>query len=344
MIFKRQSLKAMGVVLLLLFHLFIVSADIKKPVFGLVIHGGAGTIAKGELSEKEAQLYHQTLKRALQTGQKILQQGGSSVLAVEQVIKILEDSPLFNAGKGAVFTHAGTNELDASVMDGATQKAGAAAGLTRVKNPISLAVAIMNHSQHVFLTGQGAEEFAAAMKLPLVKPEYFYTEKRWLDWQKKKNAEKSQPTPTAINGNNQTQYLGTVGAAALDIHGNLAAGTSTGGMTMKRYGRVGDSPVIGAGTYANNKTCAVSATGHGEYFIRLVVAHTISALMEYKGLSLAQAAEEVIINQLGRMGGDGGVIAMDKTGVPVMVFNTNGMYRGYLDRNGQCITKIFKDE
>ncbi|RMI19351.1 MAG: isoaspartyl peptidase/L-asparaginase, partial [Calditrichaeota bacterium] len=275
--------------------------------------------------------------------------GGSSLDAVEQTIRVLEDSPLFNAGKGAVFTNAGTNELDASIMDGATLQAGAVAGVKRVKNPISLARLVMEKSPHVMLAGDGADAFAKENGLELVDPHYFYTEQRYQQWQrvlqreKEKQQSQSRAAPDAASSEADEPPLGTVGVVALDKQGNLAAGTSTGGMTNKRWGRVGDSPIIGAGTYADNRTCAVSCTGHGEYFIRLNVAHDISALMAYKGLSVQEAAEEVILKKLTQLGGTGGVIAIDRNGNIAMPFNTSGMYRGYWLEGGEPVVKIYRE-
>ena len=313
--------------------------------FGLVIHGGAGTILKKNMTPELEKKYHLKLKEALQTGYDILKAGGTSVEAVEKTIRTLEDSPLFNAGKGAVFTAAGTNELDASIMEGKTLNAGAVAGVKHVRNPISLARKVMEISPHVMLTGQGAERFALKQKFQLVDKQYFFTQKRWDSMQriKERQKKKESPSPIAHLQVEPLPYLGTVGAAALDKSGNLAAGTSTGGMTNKKYGRVGDSPIIGAGTYANNNTCAVSATGHGEFFIRRVVCYDISALMEYKGLSLKEAADLVVKEKLVKMKGTGGVIAIDRQGNVAMPFNTAGMYRGYVLKDGKIITKIYSE-
>lgn len=299
--------------------------------FGIVIHGGAGTINKENISPEKEEAYKSKLNEALLTGYKILEFGGSSLDAIETVIKIMENSPLFNAGKGAVFTEEGTIELDVSIMDGKTLSAGAAAALKHVKNPITLARKIMENSPHVMLTGKGAEKFAKEQNLEMVDQEYFYTKERWDALQREKAKEQKSK-----------EKHGTVGAVALDMNGNIAAGTSTGGMTNKKWGRVGDSPIIGAGTYANNNTCGVSGTGHGEYFIRLGIAKDISALMEYKGLTLQQAAEEVI-NKLTDLGGTGGVIALDKNGNVAMPFNTSGMYRAYYISGSEPVVKIYKE-
>jgi beta-aspartyl-peptidase (threonine type) len=258
----------------------------------------------------------------------------------------MEDSPLFNAGKGAVFTNAGTNEHDASIMDGNTLNAGASAGTTTVRNPIDLARAIMDHSPHVMLAGKGAEHFAEEQGLQIVDPSYFFTERRFNALQKIKETEQVEldhDEKSAFYDPDIKDYkFGTVGCAALDMDGNLAAGTSTGGMTNKRWGRIGDAPIIGAGTYANNNTCAVSSTGWGEYFIRAMVAHDISALMEYKGMSLKDAAREVIHDKVGGLGGDGGIVAVDKNGNVAMEFNTAGMYRATMNDRGKMVIKIYK--
>ncbi len=307
--------------------------------FGMVLHGGAGTISKGDMTEEMEAQYRQKLTEALEKGHHILKKGGSSLDAVAGALIILENSPLFNAGKGAVFTNNGSNELDASIMDGRSLQAGAVAGVKTVKNPILLARKVMEKSPHVLLSGEGADTFARGQGLEIVDPDYFYTERRWKSLQKVKareNLGEPEKSPDKKHG--------TVGAAALDKFGNLAAGTSTGGMTNKRYGRIGDSPLIGAGTYANNETCAVSATGHGEYFIRAVVTHDISALMQYKGLSLQEAANRVIVDKLTALGGTGGVVAIDKKGNIAMPFNTKGMYRGWVDKKGNITVKIYRDE
>jgi L-asparaginase / beta-aspartyl-peptidase len=328
---KRLNLAA----LLLSFLIFTSDATFSQVSnkFGIVIHGGAGTILKSNMTLEKETEYVTKLNEALETGYKILNSGGTSLDAVNAAINLMEDSPLFNAGKGAVLTEKGVAELDASIMDGKTLMAGAVAGVKHVKNPINLARVIMEKSSHVLMISNGAEEFGRENNIEMVDTSYFITKERWDQYQKmlkrleeKKNAEKH----------------GTVGAVALDKNGNLAAGTSTGGMMMKKFGRVGDSPIIGAGTYANNNTCAVSATGTGEYFIRLGVAKDISSLMEYKNYSLQNAADEVI-SKLGKLGGDGGIIAIDKNGNFTMPFNTEGMYRGYYLSDGLPIVKIYKD-
>ena len=279
--------------------------------FSIAIHGGAGTITRKNMTPGKENAYRSKLKETLNVGYSILDKGGTSLDAVEATIRIMENSELFNAGKGAVFTNAGTNELDASIMDGSNLKAGAVARVKTVKNPISAARKVMEETWHVMLSGDGADKFAKEQGLDIVDPNYFYTQRRW-DSLKKIQVEKH----------------GTVGCVALDKHGNLAAGTSTGGLTNKRWGRVGDSPIIGAGTYANNQTCAVSGTGQGEYFIRGNVAYDVSAIMEYKGKSVGEAAQNVI-RKLSDMGGNGGIITMDSKGNISMPFNTAGMYRGF---------------
>ncbi len=300
--------------------------------FGLVIHGGAGTIERRNMTAANEEAHRAGLEQALRTGYDVLKKGGASLDAVEAAIHVLEDNPLFNAGKGAVFTHEGTNELDSSIMDGRTLKAGAVAGLRHIRNPISLARLVMERSPHVMLAGEGAEAFAKKMGIPSVDQKYFYTDERWQELQKKK----SSPGPVSDKDKH-----GTVGVVALDQAGNLAAGTSTGGTTNKEFGRVGDSPIIGAGTYANNRTCAVSCTGDGEYFIREVVAYDVSALMDYKGMPVQEAAQAVI-DKVGKLGGMGGLIAIDKQGNFAMPFNTSGMYRGMVDANGKISVEIYR--
>jgi len=298
----------------------------KTVVYGLVIHGGAGTITRKNMSSEKESAYSGKLTEALAAGFEILEKGGSSMDAVETTIRIMEDSPLFNAGKGAVFTNAGTNELDASIMDGSTMQAGAVAGVKTIKNPISAARKVMEETWHVMLAGDGADYFAKEQGLEIVNNDYFYTERRWKALQKAQDAEKH----------------GTVGCVALDRNGNLAAGTSTGGLMNKRWGRIGDTPIVGAGNYANNQTCGVSGTGQGEYFIRGNMAFDVSALMNYSSLSVEQAARQVIDKLSGR-GGRGGLIAMDKNGNIAMPFNTEGMYRGYHLNGSELIIKIYND-
>lgn len=326
--------------------------------FGIVIHGGAGTILKENMSDSLETEYKAKLKEAISVGYEILKNGGTSLEAVTQTINVMEDSPLFNAGKGAVFTHDGSNELDASIMDGATLNAGAVAGVKHIKNPIDLARDVMLKSEHVMLYGSGAEEFAGTLGYKMMDTTYFYTQNRYESLQKVLKKETAlQPEPhggkpgkLATSGINnfddpfiKNSKFGTVGCAALDKHGNLVAGTSTGGMTNKRFKRIGDAPIIGAGTYANNATCAVSATGWGEFFIRSVVAYDISALMEYKGMSLQDAAKEVIQKKVPALGGDGGIVAIDKDGNVAMEFNTAGMYRATMNAQGDLVIGIYKE-
>jgi beta-aspartyl-peptidase (threonine type) len=302
----------------------------------LVIHGGAGNITAANLPAETAALFAAKLNEVLRNGDSILNAGGTSLDAVESCVRMMEDCPLFNAGKGAVFNAEGKNELDAAIMDGKTGLAGAVAGVSAIRNPISAARAVMEKSAHVMLTGKGAETFAELQGLELVSPAYFFTQKRWDDYLKVKN---QQDSANAID-----KKHGTVGCVALDQYGNLAAGTSTGGMTYKKYGRVGDSPIIGGGTFADNNTCAVSATGHGEYFIRNVVAYDISARMKYKGSPLSEAADEVIMDKLKNMGGTGGIIAVDKNGNIAMPFNTPGMFRGYVKAGGETKVAMFGNQ
>ena len=316
-----------------------------KPHIGFVIHGGAGVIQRGSLSPNQEKAYRETLKEALMKGYNALLNGKTSIDAVEAAIKIMEDSPLFNAGKGSVFTANGKNELDASIMDGRTQNAGAVAGLHKVKNPIALARAVMEKSPHVMMIGDGAEKYAEELGITLVPEKYFWTQQRWNSLQriiKREETKKSRKESVENDLQGENNKFGTVGAVALDKYGNLAAGTSTGGMTYKKYGRVGDVPIIGAGTYANNATCAVSATGWGEFFIRLSVAKDIASLMEYKNMSLQKAADMVIHKKLQDLGGNGGIIAIDKRGNIVISFNSEGMYRAYIDENGKPVIKIYK--
>jgi beta-aspartyl-peptidase (threonine type) len=338
------------------------SAEGRRPQalqpFGFVIHGGAGTIERSRMTPEREAAYRSALTQALMAGHEVLRRDGNGLDAVIAAITILEDNPLFNAGKGAVFTSAGTNELDASLMDGRTLKAGAVAGLKRVKNPIKLARLVMEKSPHVMMVGEGAETFARQQGLEFVDPKYFFTEERWQQLQRRKQEEqekeKSAPAKRSDSsrprreGAEQAELLledkkfGTVGAVCLDKAGNLFAGTSTGGMTNKKFGRVGDSPIIGAGTYANNQTCAVSATGDGEYFIRAVVAHDVSALMQYGGKSLKEAGE-LVLEKVGKLGGGGGFVAIDHRGNFTMPFNTSGMYRGFIGPDGAANVMIYKD-
>jgi len=308
----------------------------ERAEYAIVIHGGAGTILKENMTSEKEAAYKQRMNEALDIGEKILKDGGNSMDAVVETIKHLEDSPLFNAGKGAVFTNAGINELDASIMDGKSLNAGAVGGISIVRNPITAARAVLENSNHVMLTGKGAETFAKEQELEIVDNKYFHTERRWNSLQKVKQKELEQQEAS------EDEKHGTVGCVALDKAGNIVAGTSTGGMTNKRYNRIGDSPIIGAGTYANNKTCGVSSTGHGEFFIRYVVAYDISALMEYKEMSLEDAANEVVMKKLVEAEGTGGIVALDKYGNIAMPFNTAGMYRGYAKPN-ERVVKIYKE-
>lgn len=319
----------------------------KTNDFAIIIHGGAGTILRKNMSPEKETAYKNKLKEAISTGYTILKNGGTSLDAVVKTIQVMEESPLFNAGKGAVFTHEETNELDASIMTGNDLNAGAVAGVTDVKSPIALAREIMENSPHVMLSGKGASVFAKESGLEIVDPGYFYEEKRFKSLQRVKEKMKSEldhDGKTAFyDADIQNSKFGTVGCVALDKHGNIVAGTSTGGMTNKRWNRIGDSPIIGAGTYANNKTCGVSSTGWGEYFIRLNVAHDISALMEYKNVSLQEACDEVIQKKLTKLGGTGGVVALDKNGNMVADFNTAGMYRAMMNDKGEMTIKIYKE-
>ncbi len=307
--------------------------------FGIAIHGGAGTILRSAMTPQKEKEYMKGIEEALLAGEQVLSRGGDSVSAVEAAVKKMEDHPLFNAGKGAVFTHDGKNEMDACIMEGKELKAGAVAGIQHVKNPVSLARAVMEKSEHVFLVGDGALQFAISSNLEIEKDDYFYVEQRYKQLQQAKETDQ-----TILDHTPDTEKkFGTVGAVALDIHGNIAAATSTGGMTNKRWGRVGDSPVIGAGTYANNKTCGISCTGHGEYFLRAVVAYDISCLMEYKRLTLKEACKQVVNDKLVKFGGEGGLIAIDAYGNIEMPFNSEGMYRGMKKSNSPLYIGIYKD-
>src|SRR5438270_7042866 len=309
---------------------------------GLAIHGGAGTIDRSSMTPQREREYRTGLERALSAGYEILKRSGSSLDATEAAVGVLENDAHFNAGRGSVFTSAGTNEMDASIMDGKTLRAGAVGDLKHIKNPIGLARFIMERSPHVMLDCAGAEAFAKANGIELVDQKYFFTQERWDALQKIKAAEKKRAggAGKAFTITDQDRH-GTVGAVARDKSGNLAAATSTGGTTNKRPGRIGDSPVIGAGTYANNATCAVSATGDGEYFIRATVGRDVSALMEYRGMSLKDAAQAALDNAA-KLGGSGGLIAIDRQGNITLPFNTSGMYRGYVDPNGKLVVEIYK--
>ena len=319
----------------------------------IAIHGGAGTILKSEMSAELEKAFLDKLGEALDAGHAVLLAGGNSLDAVVASVKVMEDSPLFNAGKGAVFTHEGVNELDAAIMDGSNLAAGAVAGVRTVKNPIELARKVMLDSPHVMLAGKGADEFAKTAGVELVDPKYFHTERRWQQLQKllkandsgtklSEDADKTGSRKEAYRFSSEENRFGTVGAVALDKKGHLAAATSTGGMTNKRWGRIGDAPVIGAGTYAN-AVCAVSATGHGEYFIRAAVAHDICARMEYQNTPLAQAADTVVMDKLVKMKGEGGIIAVDAKGNVALPFNSKGMYRASIDRTGKRVIAIYQE-
>ncbi|SEM37673.1 beta-aspartyl-peptidase (threonine type) [bacterium A37T11] len=343
MLFKNNFCYTLWLLLMLMAAC---SPVVKKEKYVLVIHGGAGTIVKGNMTPEKEVAYRAALSEALDAGYKVIQKGESSLNAVEAAIHVLENSPLFNAGKGAVFTHEGKNELDASIMDGYHGTAGAVAGVTTIKNPITAARAVMEKSVHVMLTGTGAEKFAKAKGLEMVDPSYFYTKERWDALQEALKEDslallkgQDQKT-TAITFKFHDNKFGTVGCVALDKQGHLAAGTSTGGMTDKRFGRVGDSPIIGAGTFADRQV-GISCTGWGEFFIRHVVAHDVAALIEYKRLDITHATREVL-DKVGKSGGDGGLIALDKDGDIAMPFNTEGMYRGSVTSDGKIQVDIYK--
>jgi beta-aspartyl-peptidase (threonine type) len=345
--------------LLIIFSLFLLNKSFAQPgaeklntKYVLVIHGGAGTILKSQMSPEKEKAYTDALNKALQAGNDILKDGGTAVDAVEACVRSMEDNPLFNAGKGAVFTNEGRNELDAAIMNGKTLAAGSVAGVTTIKNPVSAARAVMEKSPHVMMAGPGAEKFAKQEGLEIVDPSYFYTEERWKGLQRAKTLDSLQQLKDSaakktsaidIPEEERKFKYGTVGAVALDRHGNLAAATSTGGMTNKKYGRVGDAPVIGAGTYASNATVAISGTGWGEYFIRLVMAKTISDMMEFGKMKLKEAANEMVMKRLPALGGDGGLIAVDKDGNIAMPFCTEGMYRAYIKNTGESKVKIYKE-
>lgn len=312
-----------------------------NPTIALAIHGGAGTILKSTMTPELQQQYEAGLKAALDAGYTILNNGGSSLDAVEASVRALEDFPLFNAGKGSVFNHNGRHEMDASIMNGRDGSAGAVCGVSGVRNPVSLARMVMERSSHVLLSAGGAEQFAQAQGLELEEDAYFYNEQRYQQLQEAKAAGRTQLDHHADK--KEDKKFGTVGAVALDAKGNLAAATSTGGLTNKQWGRVGDSPIPGAGTWASNATCAVSCTGEGEYFIRAVVGHDIHCLMDYKGLSLQEACDELIFKKLKPAGGEGGLIAVDKEGNITMSFNSEGMYRACKDSFGREEILIYRD-
>lgn len=314
--------------------------------FTIAVHGGAGTILKSMLTPDLEIRYRNGLQEALDAGYNLLSKGGTAVDAVELAVRYLEDNELFNAGKGAVFTKKGINEMDAAIMDGSNLAGGAVAGVRNIKNPVTLAKEIMLHSGHVMLSGNGAKEFALNRGIEQAPDEYFFTKYRYDQWIEIRDSDYYQldHKEDGLKGMaHEEKKFGTVGAVALDQHGHLAAATSTGGMTNKRFGRIGDSPVLGSGTYANDATCAISCTGHGEYFLRAVVAYDISCLIEYKGLSLKQACEIVVKEKLVKMGGEGGLIAADTKGELELCFNSEGMYRGLRSSDGQSLVAIFKD-
>jgi beta-aspartyl-peptidase (threonine type) len=321
------------------------SKDASKDTFGIVIHGGAGTILRKNMTPEMDAAYRKTLAEAIAVGHAILAAGGTSTAAVEKTIHVMENSPLFNAGKGAVLNAEGEVELDASFMDGARLDAGAIAGARTIKNPISAAIAVMNDSPHVMLSSAGADRFAKEQGLAVAPPDYFVTERR-IDALKRVQAEKAsgQASLDKKTAFYEQQRMGTVGCVALDQAGNIAAGTSTGGMTNKKWNRIGDAPIIGAGTYANNASCGISATGWGEFFIRSVVAHDIAALVEYKGLSIAEAARIVIHEKVAKLGGNGGIVGLDHFGNVAMEMNTEGMYRAHMNAQGEQTIKIYKYE
>ena len=309
----------------------------------IVVHGGAGTILRSSMNPDLEKLYREGLREALELGSAILEEGGAAMDAIETAIRSMEDNPLFNAGKGSVFTNDGKNEMDASVMCGKTFNAGAVAGIRNIKNPISLSRAVMDKSEHVMLCGRGAEEFGLSVGAVFEPDSYFFVQQRYDQLMLVRDSGKTQLDHTPAEPIAENKKFGTVGAVALDKKGNIAAGTSTGGMTNKRYGRAGDTPVIGAGTYANNATCGVSCTGHGEFFIRAVVAYDISCLMEYRNYSLRQACNEVVNKKLVKLGGEGGLIALDSQGNAEMVFNSEGMYRGLKREGEDYVLGIYRD-
>ena len=329
-------------------------ADRSRTRWALVAHGGAGVIRRDDLKPEQDAVYREAMASAAQAGAAVLRAGGSALDAVEAAIRLMEDDPLFNAGRGAAFTAEGRNELDASIMDGATLAAGAVAGVTTTRHPISAARAVVEGSAHVMLGGEGADAFARSEGLEQVDPSYFFTERRWRALERglskqglpipaRPQGAPDDPSSRAALVHEEGKH-GTVGVVALDAHGNVAAGTSTGGASAKRWGRVGDSPIIGAGTYASNKAAAVSCTGAGEYFIRLGVAHEICALVQHKGLSLRDACDQVIQHDLTALGGDGGVIAVAPDGQMAWSFNSPGMYRARIADGQALVVGVYKDE
>jgi beta-aspartyl-peptidase (threonine type) len=310
----------------------------------LVIHGGAGTILKEDMTAELEDAYMKGLQTALDAGFAVLEEGGSSVNAVKAALVILEDNMLFNAGRGSVFTKKGVQEMDAAIMDGSTLNAGAVSGVRNVRNPIELATEVMRNSNHVFLSGKGANDFAIKQGIKLEPDEYFFSQFRYDQWKDIRDSDNYSldHTHQRLEEMMKDKKFGTVGAVACDMSGNLAAATSTGGMTNKKYGRIGDSPMIGCGTYANDKTCAISCTGHGEMFIRAVAAYDVSCLMEYKGMSLQQAMDVVVHDKLIKIGGEGGMIGVDAKGNAALVFNSAGMYRGVKNNQGLEKVEIYK--
>lgn len=313
--------------------------------FAIVIHGGAGGVTRENHNQEQQKAYSQKLQEAMDAGYAVLEKGGNSLDAVQAAINVMEDSPLFNAGKGAVYNSEGNQEMDASIMDGKTLKAGAVAGVNHIKNPILAARIVMDSTNHVLLSGKGAEMLAEKYGIEMVDSAYFFTEKRLNQLRKVQGKDKIQLDHSAFLIGNELiddHKFGTVGAVAIDKNGNIAAGTSTGGMTNKKYGRIGDSPIIGQGTYANNLTCGISATGTGEYFMRTVAAHEVSNLIQYKGVSPKEALHEVMFNQIGKLGGQGGMILLDKNGNVSWDFNSDGMFRGYKKSNGENVVEMFE--
>lgn len=313
--------------------------------YSMVIHGGAGTILKEDMTPELEQAYIKGLDEALVAGYAVLEQGGSAINAVKAAIVVLEDNLLFNAGRGSVFTKKGVQEMDAAIMNGIDLSAGSVAGIRNVRNPIELAAEVMINSNHVFLSGKGANDFAIKQGIKLEPDEYFFSQFRYDQWKEIRDSDNYSldHTNKGLEELMKDKKFGTVGAVACDQHGNIAAATSTGGMTNKKYGRIGDSPLIGAGTYANNSTCAISCTGHGEPFICAVAAHDVSCLMEYKGMSLKQAMNEVVNVKLVKMHGEGGMIGVDAKGNAAMIFNSAGMYRAMQNSQGDKTIGIYKD-
>jgi beta-aspartyl-peptidase (threonine type) len=346
-LFFSQNI-SMKLLLSLLLLIFSIPAFADTTSYVLLIHGGAGSIRSGSLSPRAEAAYRNGLQAALDAGGAVLKRGGSALDAVTAAVQVLEDDSMFNAGRGAVFTHEGRNELDASIMDGRNLDAGAVAGITTIKNPVRAARAVMEHSPHVMLSGPGAERFAQSQGLEVVDPAYFFTYSRWRSLQQARRADSLRGITDSSRGMIRSAHpdfkFGTVGAVALDRNGHLAAATSTGGMTNKRWGRVGDSPIIGAGTYADDQSCAVSCTGHGEYFIRLVMAKSLSDYITLAGLSLQAAADTMIHHKLAGLGGAGGLIALDRKGNMAMPFNTSGMFRAWLRADGSSAILMYSDE